>query len=239
MSRSSIPTSRGVWIRRRSSRARGTRPLPGWSFAAARWVSASPDAWSGISRAGCADDERDDHTSAGVRRAGRRGRTMTAAAAKPAILALADGTVFHGTAFGADGETGGEVVFNTAMTGYQEILTDPSYSAQLVAMTYPEIGIAGIDTRALVRHLRTHGAQEGVISSVDLDPKRVVAKAKARPGLVGVDLVKAVTCDAAYEWDDPLWELSSDTIRATGAASARAASPVAGAAVAGAADAAV
>ena len=211
---------------------------------------------------------------------------MTAAAAKPAILALADGTVFHGSAFGADGETGGEVVFNTAMTGYQEILTDPSYSAQLVAMTYPEIGnvgvnredtesrrpfvdgfivkeywdppsnwraerslgdymrehgivgIAGIDTRALVRHLRTHGAQEGVISSVDLDPKRVVAKAKARPGLVGVDLVKAVTCDAAYEWDDPLWELSSDTIRATGA-SARAASPVAGAAVAGAAGAAV
>jgi len=175
---------------------------------------------------------------------------------KRAILALADGTVFRGLAFGADGETGGEVVFNTAMTGYQEIITDPSYSGQLVAMTYPEIGnvgvnredtesrrpfvegfivkeywdppsnwraeqslgdymrehgivgIAGIDTRALVRHLRTHGAQEGVISSVDLDPARVVAKAKARPGLVGVDLVKDVTCDAPYEWDDPLWELA-------------------------------
>ncbi len=204
---------------------------------------------------------------------------MTAAAAKPAILALADGTVFHGTAFGADGETGGEVVFNTAMTGYQEILTDPSYSAQLVAMTYPEIGnvgvnredtesrrpfvdgfivkeywdppsnwraerslgdymrehgivgIAGIDTRALVRHLRTHGAQEGVISSIDLDPKRLVAKAKARPGLVGVDLVREVTCDAPYEWDDPLWELAGtaaapgDAVGAptSGAASARAA----------------
>ena len=185
---------------------------------------------------------------------------------KRAILALADGTVFRGLAFGADGESGGEVVFNTAMTGYQEILTDPSYSGQLVAMTYPEIGnvgvnredtesrrpfvegfivkeywdppsnwraeqslgdymrehgivgIAGIDTRALVRHLRTHGAQEGVISSVDLDPARVVAKAKARPGLVGVDLVKDVTCDAPYEWDDPLWELSSDASAGAGAA---------------------
>ena len=174
---------------------------------------------------------------------------------RPAILALADGTTFRGTAFGADGETGGEVVFNTAMTGYQEILTDPSYSGQLVAMTYPEIGnvgvngedtesrkpfvtgfivkeywhpasnwraqqslgdymrdhaivgIAGIDTRALVRHLRTHGAQEGVISTVDLDPARLVAKAKARPGLVGVDLVRDVTCAEAYDWDEPPWQL--------------------------------
>ena len=172
-----------------------------------------------------------------------------------AILALADGSVFRGQAFGAEGETGGEVVFNTAMTGYQEILTDPSYSGQLVAMTYPEIGnvgvngedaesrrpfvtgfivkehwdppsswraeqslgdymrahgivgIAGIDTRALVRHLRTHGAQEGVISSIDLDPARLVAKAKARPGLVGVDLVRDVTCAAPYDWDEPLWQL--------------------------------
>jgi len=204
---------------------------------------------------------------------------MSESTTKPAVLALADGTVFRGTAFGADGETGGEVVFNTAMTGYQEILTDPSYSGQLVAMTYPEIGnvgvnredtesrrpfvsgfivkeywdppsswraeqslgdymrehaivgIAGIDTRALVRHLRTHGAQEGVISSIDLDPKRLVAKAKARPGLVGVDLVREVTCDAAYEWDDPLWELAGtaaapgDAVGAptSGAASARAA----------------
>ena len=180
---------------------------------------------------------------------------MTQPVARPTVLALADGSVFRDVAFGAEGETGGEVVFNTAMTGYQEILTDPSYSGQLVAMTYPEIGnvgvnredaesrrpfvtgfivkeywdppsswraeqslgaymrehgivgIAGIDTRALVRHLRTHGAQEGVISSVDLDPTRLVAAAKARPGLVGVDLVRAVTCAAPYDWDEPLWQL--------------------------------
>jgi carbamoyl-phosphate synthase small subunit len=180
---------------------------------------------------------------------------VTASVDHPAVLALADGRVFRGIAFGAEGETGGEVVFNTAMTGYQEILTDPSYSGQLVAMTYPEIGnvgvnredaesrrpfvrgfivkeywdppsswraqqslgaymrehgivgITGIDTRALVRHLRTHGAQEGVISSVDLDPIRLVVKAKARPGLVGVDLVRDVTCAEAYDWDEPLWQL--------------------------------
>ncbi len=173
---------------------------------------------------------------------------------RPAILALADGTVFRGVAFGADGEAGGEVVFNTAMTGYQEILTDPSYREQLVAMTYPEIGnvgvnpedvesrrpyvagfivreywdppsnwraeqslgaymaehgivgIADVDTRALVRHLRTHGAQEGVISTVDLDPARVVAQARSRPGLVGRDLVREVTCDAPYDWTQPPWE---------------------------------
>jgi carbamoyl-phosphate synthase small subunit len=184
------------------------------------------------------------------------------------VLALADGTVFSGTAFGAEGETGGEVVFNTAMTGYQEILTDPSYQGQLVAMTYPEIGnvgvnaedaesrrpyvsgfivkeywdppsnwraqrslgsymrehgivgIAGIDTRALVRHLRTHGAQEGVISTVDRDPTRVVAKAKARPGLVGIDLVREVTCDAPYDWDLPLWQLPGSAESKRGAADA-------------------
>jgi carbamoyl-phosphate synthase small subunit len=200
---------------------------------------------------------------------------VTGSATKPAILALADGTVFRGLAFGAEGETGGEVVFNTAMTGYQEILTDPSYSGQLVAMTYPEIGnvgvnredtesrrpfvggfivkeywdppsswraeqslgdymrdhgivgIAGIDTRSLVRHLRTHGAQEGVISSVDLDPARLVAKAKARPGLVGVDLVREVTCDAPYEWGDPLWELAAQAGHAAGAPARGAATTVA------------
>jgi carbamoyl-phosphate synthase small subunit len=184
--------------------------------------------------------------------AGRGGR--------PALLALADGTVFRGLAFGADGEVGGEVVFNTAMTGYQEILTDPSYSDQLVAMTYPEIGnvgvnredvearepfvkgfivkeywdppsnwrseqslgdymrdhgivgISGIDTRALVRHLRTHGAQEAVISTVDLDAGRLVARAKARPGLVGRDLVSQVTCDQPYDWTEPLWRLEGPSI---------------------------
>jgi carbamoyl-phosphate synthase small subunit len=185
-------------------------------------------------------------------KAGRAGR--------PAILALADGTVFRGQAFGADGEVGGEVVFNTAMTGYQEILTDPSYSDQLVAMTYPEIGnvgvnredvearepfvkgfivkeywdppsnwrseqslgdymrdhgivgISGIDTRALVRHLRTHGAQEAIISTVDLDPDRLVARAKARPGLVGRDLVSHVTCREPYDWNEPLWRLEGPSI---------------------------
>ena len=137
-------------------------------------------------------------------------------ASKEAILALADGRIFHGRAFGAIGEAVGEVVFNTAMTGYQEVLTDPSYKGQMVCMTYPEIGnvgvnaddaesarvyvegfivreyvaqpsnwrsqmslgeyleragvvgIEGIDTRALVRHIRTSGAQEAIISSVNI-----------------------------------------------------------------------
>ncbi len=172
-----------------------------------------------------------------------------------AILALADGTIFTGTSFGAEGEAIGEVVFNTSLTGYQEILTDPSYKGQIVTMTYPEIGnvgvnaedvesrqpfvegfivkeywerqsnwraqrslgaylkahgvvgIHGLDTRALVRHLRDHGAQEGVISTVDLDPQRLVAKAKAAPGLVGRDLVKEVTCTQPYDWTQGYWEL--------------------------------
>jgi carbamoyl-phosphate synthase small subunit len=198
--------------------------------------------------------------STGVSGAGTTGR--------PATLALADGTVFHGQAFGADGEIGGEVVFNTAMTGYQEILTDPSYHEQLVAMTYPEIGnvgvnredvearapfvkgfivkeywdppsswraeqslgdymrdhgivgISGIDTRALVRHLRTHGAREAIISTVDLDPARLVARAKARPGLVGRDLVREVTCAEAYDWNEPLWRLEGPSIGAPGGSGA-------------------
>lgn len=174
----------------------------------------------------------------------------------PALLALADGRVFRGFAFGALGESAGEVVFNTAMSGYQEVLTDPSYKGQLVCMTYPEIGnvgineedaessrvfldgfivkenwstpsnwraqmsldeylrraavvgIEGIDTRALVRHLRTHGAQEGVISSQDLDPQSLVRKAQASPGLVGRDLVKEVTCRQAYDWSEGPWTLA-------------------------------
>ena len=177
-------------------------------------------------------------------------------AVRKAILALADGRIFRGRAFGAIGETIGEVVFNTAMTGYQEVLTDPSYKGQMVCMTYPEIGnvgvnpedeesariyvegfivkeyvarpsnwrsrmplgeyleqagvagIEGIDTRALVRHIRTTGAQEAVISSVNSDPAELVAKAKASPGLVGRDLVREVTCAAAYEWELGDWDLS-------------------------------
>jgi carbamoyl-phosphate synthase small subunit len=173
----------------------------------------------------------------------------------PALLALADGTVFRGRAFGAIGEASGELVFNTSMTGYQEILTDPSYEGQLVAMTYPEIGnvgvnredveshrpfvrgfivreyrhapsnwraeqplgdylaahgipgIDGIDTRALVRHLRDHGAQEAVLSSTDLDADRLVRRAKDTPSLVGRDLVQAVTCREPYDWTAGPWRL--------------------------------
>jgi carbamoyl-phosphate synthase small subunit len=180
---------------------------------------------------------------------------MSRNAKQPAILALSDGTVFNGSAFGAVGETAGEIVFNTAMTGYQEILTDPSYRGQLVCMTYPQIGntgvnpedvesgriyaegfvvkeyishpsnwrstmplgdylksaevvgIEGIDTRTLVRHIRTFGAQEAVISSVDLDPGSLVRKAKASPGLVGRDLIKEVTCREPYVWETSDWSL--------------------------------
>ena len=172
-----------------------------------------------------------------------------------AFLALADGTVFEGSAFGAQGEAVGEIVFNTSLTGYQEILTDPSYTGQIVTMTYPEIGnvgvntedvesrqpfvegfvvkeywerpsnwraqkslaaymcehdivgIQGIDTRALVRRIRDGGAQQGVISTRDLDAKRLVEKAQAAPSLVGRDLVKEVTCREPYDWSQGYWEL--------------------------------
>ena len=174
-----------------------------------------------------------------------------------AFLALADGTVFEGSAFGAQGEAVGEIVFNTSLTGYQEILTDPSYTGQIVTMTYPEIGnvgvntedvesrqpfvegfvvkeywerpsnwraqkslaaymrehdivgIQGIDTRALVRRIRDGGAQQGVISTRDLDAKRLVEKAQAAPSLVGRDLVKEVTCREPYDWSQGYWELES------------------------------
>src|SRR5262245_2565821 len=171
---------------------------------------------------------------------------------KPAKLALEDGTVFAGTSIGADGEVDGEVCFNTSMTGYQEILTDPSYRGQIVTMTYPQIGnygvntedvesqqpqlagfivrehsrtqsnfrseqslseylrhwnvvaIESIDTRALVRRLRSGGAMKGVLSTVDLDDASLVAKAKASPGLVGRDLVREVLPDQPRQWLEPL-----------------------------------
>lgn len=174
-----------------------------------------------------------------------------------AILALADGRVFHGRSLGATGEVTGEVVFNTSMTGYQEILTDPSYAGEIVTMTYTQIGnygtnaedvesarphlrgfvvreacpfpsnwrsqmtldaylkengivaIEGIDTRALVRHIRDKGAQTGIISTQDLDPDSLVAKARKAPSIVGQDLVKTVTCDKPYTWDEGLWRLDS------------------------------
>jgi carbamoyl-phosphate synthase small subunit len=175
---------------------------------------------------------------------------------RKAVLALEDGTWFEGLAFGAEGKSFGEVVFNTSMTGYQEILTDPSYRGQIVTMTYPLIGnygvnlidiesrkpflsgfvvkeyckhpsnyrmnstlgdylrknniigIEGLDTRALTAHLRTHGAKKGVISTQELDPKRLVKQAKDSPGLVGRDLVKEVTCDRPYHWTELPYDLN-------------------------------
>ncbi len=169
----------------------------------------------------------------------------------PAILALEDGTVFAGYSYGAEGERSGEVVFNTGMTGYQEVLTDPSYCGQIVTMTYPLIGnygvnaedeesrkpfcegfvvrevsrrasnwrsegkledylaesgvvaIAGIDTRALTRHIRSAGALTGVLSSIEADPNSLVEKARKAPGLMGRDLVCDVCTKDAYEWEAP------------------------------------
>src|SRR5262249_2680084 len=169
-----------------------------------------------------------------------------------AKLALEDGTVFTGIAFGARGEIDGEVVFNTSMTGYQEILTDPSYHGQIVAMTYPQIGnygindedaessrpwvrgfvirelsgrvsnfraagsleaylerhgiigIAGIDTRELVRLTRECGAMRGILSTQDSDDSRLVAKAKASPGMVGRDLAREVMPREATTWETGL-----------------------------------
>jgi len=163
---------------------------------------------------------------------------------------LEDGTVFEGGSFGACGEAFGEVIFNTAMTGYQEVLTDPSYKGQIVVMTYPLIGnygvnakdmesqrpqvegfvvralspiasnwrkeatldewlrhhntvaIQGVDTRRLTTLLRQKGALKGIISTVDLDPARLVKKAQDSPGLVGRDLVKEVTPPKPYPWPE-------------------------------------
>jgi carbamoyl-phosphate synthase small subunit len=167
-----------------------------------------------------------------------------------AILALEDGTVFEGSAFGARATACGEVCFNTSMTGYQEILTDPSYKGQIVTMTYPHIGnygvntldveswqphvagfvvrevspvvsnwradaslpdylekhhipgLHGVDTRALTRKLRVRGAMNGLISTEGLSAGEAVARARAWPGLLGVDYVKEVTHPAAFAWDE-------------------------------------
>jgi carbamoyl-phosphate synthase small subunit len=164
-----------------------------------------------------------------------------------AILALEDGRIYVGRAFGAAGMAAGEVVFNTSMTGYQEILTDPSYAGQIVVMTYPHIGnygvntddreaarpfveglvlreislahsnwrsegalddylkrhgvvaVSDIDTRALVRHIRSRGALRGVIGSGDADERLLVERARALPSMAGLDLATAVGCRQAYE----------------------------------------
>jgi len=127
---------------------------------------------------------------------------------KEAVLVVRDGRVFRGEALGAVGETTGEVIFNTAMSGYQEILTDPSYRGQIVTMTYPLIGnYGGIDTRALTRHLRDHGSQDGIISSADLDVERLRQRVTALPQIVGQDLVKDVTVAEAYGWSEGEWTL--------------------------------
>ena len=174
-----------------------------------------------------------------------------------AYLALADGKVFKGIGFGAAALATGEVVFNTSMSGYQEILTDPSYSGQLVTMTYPEIGnvgvnredvessrpfvqgfivkelwhmpsswraqqslhdylndhgipgIQGIDTRALVRHIREKGAVNAVVAcGSDESPDTLVDRARAAPPMEGQDLVSRVTCQNAYDWSEGTWRLS-------------------------------
>ena len=178
---------------------------------------------------------------------------------KSALLVLEDGTQFHGRAIGAEGTAVGEVVFNTSMTGYQEILTDPSYSRQIVTLTYPHIGnvgvnaadeessqihaqglvirdlpliasnyrseeslsdylkrhnivaIADIDTRKLTRLLREKGAQNGCIIAADNpDAALALAKAKAFPGLKGMDLAKEVTTQEAYSWQQGSWTLEGD-----------------------------
>ena len=167
-----------------------------------------------------------------------------------ALIALEDGAIFQGRAFAGSGEITGEIVFNTGMTGYQEILTDPSYKGQIVTMTYPlignygvtpedmeseriqaeafiikeynaipsnfrstaslaefldeygKIGIEGVDTRALTRHIRLAGAMKGIISTQDLNPESLVKKARESAGLVGKDIVQEVTNQTPYAWTD-------------------------------------
>lgn len=166
-----------------------------------------------------------------------------------AILALEDGRVFRGKGYGAKAECYGEVVFNTSITGYQEIFTDPSYAGQIVVLTNPQIGnygtnpednestrpyieglvvrefskvssnwrsqqvaeeylekfkipvIADIDSRSLVRHLRTHGCKRGVISSLETDVEKLIAKARSIPKMDGQDLAKVVSTKQRYVWE--------------------------------------
>ncbi len=179
---------------------------------------------------------------------------------KVAKLALSDGAVFTGQSFGAEGESYGEVVFNTSMTGYQEIITDPSYCGQIIVMTYPQIGnyginpediesgrpalkgfvckeictvpsnfrathslsdylvqngiigISGLDTRALVRRLRTQGVMTGVLSTVDLSDDSLVHKAQTSPELTGQDYVSQVMPESTSFWEECLADLSRTPI---------------------------
>jgi len=174
-----------------------------------------------------------------------------APASAPALLVLADGTVLRGLAFGARGTAIGEVVFNTGMTGYQEVMTDPSYAGQLVTFTYPElgntgvndqdqeaerphvrgviarqlsplasnwraeqnleswlqrhgvVGIRGVDTRALVRHLREGGAINGAVSSDGTAPATLLEQVRQAPAMDGLNLAATVTTAAPYTWSRP------------------------------------
>ena len=168
---------------------------------------------------------------------------------KPAYLVLEDGSVHQGTAFGADSESYGEVVFNTSMTGYQEVLTDPSYAGQLVTLTYPLVGnyginqedfesrriqvaglivrehcgqpshgrstrtleeflgsqgipgLAGVDTRAITRRLRTRGVMMGVITQTS--PEAALGRLAGRERYDEMDFVRTVATEKEYPWDDP------------------------------------
>ena len=181
--------------------------------------------------------------------------------ADPALLALEDGTIFEGKAIGAMGESIGEVVFNTSMTGYQEILTDPSYKKQIVNFTYPHIGnvginaeddesshihasgiivrdlaldshwrakfslndflikhhltgIAGIDTRALTRKLRTQGALRGCIQAIPhLNTEQAIQKARNFSGLDHLDLAKEVSVPSSYRWSEGLFEFDKNAFK--------------------------
>ena len=176
-----------------------------------------------------------------------------------AVLVLADGAVFFGHGVGAIGSTIGEICFNTGLTGYQEVLTDPSYAGQIITFTFPHIGnigttteddeslkpvakgvvlrenittpsnfrsaqplndwlathnmigICGIDTRALTRHIRKNGPQNAVICHVqqhsDLDIKALHSQAQAHPSLKGMELAQDVTCKEAYHWNTTQWQL--------------------------------
>jgi carbamoyl-phosphate synthase small subunit len=177
---------------------------------------------------------------------------------KQALLVLSDGMVFDCQSFGAETESIGEVVFNTSMSGYQEILTDASYKGQFVVMTYPQIGnygintidsessggpkpsgfivkecsknysnwradkslseyliqygipaVEGLDTRALVRHLRDYGSQMGIISTIDLDPVSLHKKVKQHKGINDIDLVDVVTTKKKYCWNEGLIRIDS------------------------------
>jgi carbamoyl-phosphate synthase small subunit len=174
------------------------------------------------------------------------------------VLVLADGSTIWGRGFGAEGEAVGEVCFNTAMTGYQEVMTDPSYASQIVTFTFPHIGnvganyedieadnpwalgcvvrqdvtapsnfratqgfdswmrangrigLSGVDTRALTRKIRLEGAPNGVIAhhaGGEFDIPALLAKARAWPGLEGMDLAKAVSCRQMFRWSGGLWKL--------------------------------